>query len=414
MLRLHPCQRLRPVLCAPLLAMLATVAEAQPQPLDQRFSWAGFGTLGVVYNDTDDMQFVRDLNQPSGPAGEWSTEPDTLLGLQARYRFTHKLDATVQLVSRYTYTSSYAPQVTWANLKYSPNAGMDLRLGRMGWDIYMLSDSRNVGYSYLWVRPPLEYFGLQQISHIDGADAVFRGELAGGLAWLKVYAGLADEELPSLGSRNYDLKGSEVYGAHINYQTRHWWFRVGYANATLDQELDSLEPLLTGLNATGLPSAAAAADELGLEGAEIRQWTAGVVYERGAFLSQLMFDHSTSDSLTFPDHQSWYFLLSYRVGEFTPYVSIAQTDASRDTVDTGLAGFAPQLDAAAQAAAEASLTDQRSVAMGVRYDFMPKLALKLQIDQLDAKNGRSMLVRNPEPDWDGKATIFSATLDFVF
>jgi hypothetical protein len=62
----------------------------------------------------------------------------------------------VQAVSYYNHAGNYEPELTWAFISYAPVPDMKVRAGRLGWDVYMLSDSRNVGYSYLWVRPPVD------------------------------------------------------------------------------------------------------------------------------------------------------------------------------------------------------------------------------------------------------------------
>ncbi|MEI6473143.1 MAG: hypothetical protein WCO20_10925, partial [Holophagaceae bacterium] len=58
--------------------------------------------------------------------------------------------------------------------------------------------------------------------------------------------------------------------------------------------------------------------------------------------------------------------------------------------------------------------NQTTYALGVRWDFHPKAALKLQVDHITGEPKDLMLWLNVRSGWEGKATVGSVTLDFVF
>lgn len=58
--------------------------------------------------------------------------------------------------------------------------------------------------------------------------------------------------------------------------------------------------------------------------------------------------------------------------------------------------------------------DQTTVGIGVRYDFADNVALKLQLDRIDAKRSSSLLDDRGYVTGPRALTVFSATLDFVF
>ena len=64
----------------------------------------------------------------------------------------------VQAISRYDQHRTFRPQVAWAFVKYEPTPNLSLRAGRLGTEFFMMADSRWVGYSFLTVRPPGDYF----------------------------------------------------------------------------------------------------------------------------------------------------------------------------------------------------------------------------------------------------------------
>ncbi len=376
-------------------------------------SLGGFGTLGLTHNSTDKAEFIRDILQPRGVAGGWSGDVDSRIGLQFDMRASDELVGAVQVVSYYNHEGSYFPELAWAFIGYSPAPGFRVRAGRLGWDVYMLSDSRNVGYSYLWVRPPVDHFGPLQISHIDGADGVLKHEQGGAIWSLKVYGGRADQVIPTPPGEDYDVSGAQLLGANLDYQKDAWHFRAGYSSFRLRNELPAFVPLLAGLRATGIPEAGAIASDMSLAGKTLEIVTAGAVYESGAWLSQLMFNRVISDTLAYPQKDSAYFLLGYRTGQWTPFLTLSGARSKVTRRATGLPTPNP-LDAAVSASLALTQSRQRTQSVGVRYDFMRNADLKVQLDRVRVSDNAAFLWRNAQPDWNGRATVFGVTLDFVF
>lgn len=378
------------------------------------FSISGFGTVAVTYNTSDDFEFIRDFFQPSGAEGGATTKVDSNLGVQFKYDFRPDTEIVVQVLSRHDEGGSIPPEITWAYVKHVFNPNWEIRAGRLSWDVYMLSDSRNVGYSYLWTRPPIEYFGFQQVSHIDGLDAVFTRPLGPGIFWFKVYGGRADEEVPLDEGGKYDVSGSRVLGGHGSYQVGDWWFRLGYSELKLDKPLESIQPLLAFMRGpAGNPTSAALANDIQLEDATIGQYVLGTVYERGDLQIQLMLDRAESDTLLVNDFYAGYATVSYRLGEWSPFISFAAIETDKSSRASGFPPGSPP-DRQIRTAIDETRIDQHTTSVGVRYDFMENTALKFQVDRLWAHDSDSSMMRNAEPDWDGRATILTMSLDFVF
>jgi hypothetical protein len=400
-----------------LLAMAAPAGVRAAEPVaENAVSLRGFGTVGLTHNNTGGAEFIRDIVQPRGVADGWSRDVDSRIGLQVSARLTAEIEGVVQAVSYYNHAGSYSPELTWAFVSYAPNPDLKARVGRLGWDAYQLADSRNVGYASLWVRPPVDYFGPLQISHIDGADAVFKHPLGGGLASIKLYGGRADQQIPSpspTGS-SFDLTGTRVLGANLDYRQGDWQWRTGYAAIRLNNELPDIVPLLAALRGTGSPTAAALAADLALADKTVEFVSAGVIYEHGPWQAQLMFNRAMSNSLFFPQRDSGYLLLGYRSGQWTPYVTLAGT-RSQAAPQRGTGFPVPNpLDTAVSTGLAAAQSRQHTLSLGVRYDFMRNAALKVQLDRIRVQDNAAFLWRNPQPGWNGHATVFSLALDFVF
>src|ERR1700728_4866658 len=102
---------------AAILWCPAAVRAADEDPGAAMFSLHGFGTLGEVYSDAHDADFVGSPFQPngSGYSQAWSPGVDSKVVLQLSAQFTDKLSAIVQVVSQHLYDNTWRPQLQWAN-----------------------------------------------------------------------------------------------------------------------------------------------------------------------------------------------------------------------------------------------------------------------------------------------------------
>ena len=397
-------------LCSLLGSPAALADVLDPQ---SRFSLGGFGTVGLAHNSTDGAEFIRDILQPRGVSHGWSANVDSRLGLQAGFRANAQIDAAVQAVALYNYAGSYEPEVTWAFLGYSPDPAMRTRVGRLGWDVYMLSDSRNVGYSYLWVRPPVDHFGPLQVAHVDGMDATFRRDLGGALVSAKLYAGRIEQTIPTPNGADFDISGSRAGGAIVDFRKGDWFLRLGYSDVKFASEYSTLVPLLAVLRSIGTAQSAALARDLAFDGKSARSVSAGIAWEHESWQSELGYNRTTSDALALSRSESAYFMLARRVGEWTSFITLAARRSPASQGATGLPTPNP-LDDAVRGILAGSRSDQRTLSIGTRYDFMRNVALKVQVDQVRVHDDATFLWRNVRAGWNGHATVFSIALDFVF
>ncbi|MBI2308472.1 MAG: hypothetical protein HYU78_14300 [Rhodocyclales bacterium] len=380
-----------------------------------RFSLRAFGTLGMARSSSDHADFVRDLSQPEGTRGQWTGKVDSLLGVQANYHFSEQLEGVAQAVSRYRYDKSFRPEVGWAFLKYDPGPRLSLRAGRVGTEFYMQADSRQIGYSYLPVRPPTDYFTTLPIYYMDGGDAVLTVPAAQGLAKFKAFYGVAGEKIP-LADRAWDFTGSRIFGGYADYLQGAWQWRLSYAQLRYSHEIPFSE-MREGLRLTGVPSAVAAADALSIVGQRAHFYSAGVVYDRGPVQAQLMLSRTMQESALFEDSSAGYGLLAYRFPSLTPYLGFSRARSSARHLATGLPDAVSQLaalNAGVAALMRQSHIDQHTFFVGVRWDVQSNVALKVQWDRVRGAPGSVAFQQAESPAWNGRTNVLSLTLDFVF
>lgn len=444
-----------PLLLASLLAFsLPLHAESEETEPQVRFS--GFGSLGFVHNHGDGSAFIRDLTQPDGATNKglfW--EIDSRVGVQANYKPTENLEAIAQVISRYRIDNTFRPELTWGFLKYTPNDFVDLRAGRIGYDIFIGADSRDVGYSYLWVRPPVEFYGQLFNSYIDGGDVAMRLPLGEGSARAKLYSGIVRQQFasnhsqvkatgpssPFVNGPIANLAGSRMNGLVLDYQDTHWTFKLGRTDMLMrvDFQFDHTQPSIASILAVMAGGASPAqtsvlnsiADGTEPTGKHVIFSSVGMAYENGPLQIQAAANHFTSGFEAFPPSNSGFVSAAYRIGKFTPYAVISAIKSKHSGRPDELAslGANPFLVELTRFALGAGIRNQHTYSLGMRYDFAEHAAVKVQLDRTINRTCSPLRypIINPAPacapsmlwpavplEWDGHATVFSAVLDFTF
>lgn len=378
------------------------------------FSLQGFGTVGLAHSSSDHAEFVRDLSQPTGiKGGQWSGRIDNIFGLQANWRATPEFELVGQAVSRLHFDRTRNPEVMWAFAKWEPDPRLALRAGRIGADFMMLADSRLVGYSYLSVRPPTDFFGPLFFSHFDGADVSGTLPLGDGLVRGKLFAGKTQEKAAgALGI--WDTSGSPVSGLVLDYGTGPWQFRVNAARIRFTEDMNTamITTPLRSAGSAGISGADAAADTLQAKGTTTRFISLGVVYDKGPLQVQGMLNHIRHETALYQNSHAGYLLAGYRLGTWTPYAGVSWWKTkSRTDLPVVLS---PPLNAAYQLFIAGSHVDRVTYTLGTRWDLRSNMALKFQWDAVRASADTSFSFANVDSGWNGKTDVLSITLDFVF
>lgn len=381
---------------------LAFSIPAAASETESGFSLHGFGTLGMARTTSDELEFVRDLSQPSGIKKHWDGRNDSVFGLQGEWQATPQLFAVVQATAKYRYDRSYNPEIAWAYLRYEPTPSVTLRLGRLGTEFFMMADSRWVGYSYLTVRPPGDYFWYLPFYSIHGGDAAYSLSLGESLLRFKAFYGNSDGKIP-LADRQWDIKGSPMTGASVEYQFSSWQVRASYANIHFKNDL----PLVGVLQAYS-PDPSASENFLTTRNRRADYYSLGMVYDQGPLQVQLMLNRIEQGSNALESSEGGYVLAGYRVGEVTPYLGYSWVRSE-------------QRNTAGRYAIEAKVmadshSDQQTTLVGLRWDLARNMALKAQWDAIRGEATSIFPYRNDPATgrWSGRMDVYSLTFDFIF
>ncbi|VUD42461.1 hypothetical protein TDB9533_00696 [Thalassocella blandensis] len=407
-----------------LIALSLCLSPSAWSEVEHRFS--GFATLGVVASDNEDIGFRRDLTQDEGARNNdlyWAT--DSLIGVQWHTRFSHKFDTTVQVVARDRFKNDFEKSLEWAFIRYRPVDGLDIRLGRLGSDIFMLSEYRQVGYAFQWVRPPLEFYSWLALYHFDGIDINKRFDLSNGTLNIKAYYGNTRADFPT----NYNEEGVDIdfnpAGVSFKLEWGNWRGRYTYSSVSINNNI--LEPLTDGLYQVQSvwADAKAYADSINSEGKTMEYHEVGLGYDNNVWWAQTEYTELTSDSGSFVNSSYFYFTLGRRFGPVSLYAIAGSVKPEEDYRNvTGPEGLPPlyaqqiqPLVEGTQETLNGSYLDQQCRGLGVRWDFASRKALKFQVENYEMdKNGTNLWVNYENKDFteDQSSTVISLTMDVLF
>jgi hypothetical protein len=412
---------LRTILC--LAALHAAAAHGQDSVAPQ-FSLSGYGTVGVIGSDEDRADYLVDAFKPNGPGRTrtWSGDADSRLGLQVSAVLNSQLSAVLQVLSQQRYDNTYRPSVEWANLKYQVMPDMSVRAGRVVLPIFMVTDTRRVGYANPWIRPPVELYSLVPVTTNDGVDASYRFVAAGYSNTVQLSVGRSDSKFPNAGGFEAGTaKVRNLVALNDAIERGFTTLRVSVGRASLT--IDALRPLFDGFRQFG-PAGVEIADKYSVDGRHVTFVGVGGSYDPGNWFA--MGEWARFDTRSVVGKKSaWYVSSGYRINKkVTPYITYARIKADSNTSDPGLplGGLPAQLVPVAAFLngtlnAQLNLLPvQDTISVGARWDFAKNAALKVQYDHVKLGADSRGTFGNFAPDFQpgSKVRLFSAAVDFVF
>ena len=397
------------------ILMLVVFCSFTSELFASDFSVSGFGTISAVKTNNHSVEFIQNNRLPSGSGDSWEFDNDSVLGIQANYSYSKNIKFVGQLLSRRNHRNNYEPSIDWAYVLYKHNNNLSFRLGRFISPAFAASDYRNVNYSNLWVRPPVDFYSQATINNVDGVDVIYRDSIGDYTYQIQAYLGKYD--LPFNGGSI--IKFHHIAGINSTIELDSWAFRVGYMNADhsnydgngIPQPTTirmTLAPGGLGVNLNPLagtcslsPAANLSCRELITNFPDIENFVVrshrpfdlsnlALTYDDGTIVFQAELMHRKSES-SLANAKAFYFISGYRINEFTPFIGFSAGETlTKKIYFATTPEYQKNIDAVLKRqniiTNDApyyfnSVSKQNSVSLGVRWDFYEKMAFKLQFDK---------------------------------
>jgi hypothetical protein len=287
--------------------------------------------------------------------------------------------------------------------------------------VFSLSDHRNIGYAYPWMRPPHEVYSTIPYYHFDGADITKKFSIDDGYLSVKIYGGYSFNQLPTQTAGIHNQQ-SPATGANISYEKGYWQARVGYTYATITSEAP-IQDIVTPINSPALvqawPTIRQIIPAITMRGKQYHFGSAGLTYDDGIWLTQMEAAYIHSNTLWSPTRASAYFSLGRRFSTVTLYslLGIAKSFQHDINIPSPLVASPALLSEKQQLSGilNNNAINEQSISIGTRWDFYENMALKTQWDHYWLGNNGpqqwQQSVGSPAPN---TVNVMSVGIDFIF
>jgi hypothetical protein len=378
------------------LALCAGTASAATT-----YDVSGFGTAGFAITDTGKADFVRG-SQPVGANSQGDVGLDSIAGIQATVHLNDMFSGTTQVLLRRLYDKGFGLDVPLAFIKAQLNKDFAVRVGRVPFPAFLVSDFRQVGYANTWIRPPVEVYGQVPLDNVDGLDMLYTGD-AGPVTFNgQAFYGKTDI---TIGASDVSVK--KIRGVNLSGTIGPLTLRAGRVQSRLTL-VSAGDALIAGLRQAGFT---ALANDLSTVD------KASVFTAYGALLDWKNIIVQVEDTKSviggFPaDTTGRYGLVGYRVGKFTPYGMYATRTVDSAETSNVVPQFGPLIPLALGVNALIAGGEQNTTSLGLRWDAMSSVAVKFQYDHVDPR-GVGLFV-NAKPGFDGPVNVLGVAVDVVF
>ena len=374
---------------------------------------SGFATVAAGKTNRDELLYM-DYD------GDWSVDSDTMLGLQLVLEPLDRLSLTTQVVTRghsFDDVGEYSTEIEWAFASYNLSDRARLRAGRLRTPYQYYSESLEVGYSYVWVRPPPNVYAFlfEPFSHFDGVDLSYT--YYGDQVDLE-FKGLYGSQEGAFLETRVDI--DQIWGVTLTSRWQDLTLRYGFLNHSIDLTIPAYDPLLDAFDATAAgfaafgipdPGFVALKDRYGLDDASVRYHSLALDWRLGHWnLIAERYELVRPDKNLENGSRGWYLSLARQIREFTPYVVVGayksavgqgpyqQLDATFDSVEPfypllpvpvaqQLAADLAELRFLAEFGLDRYVVGQRSYTTGLRWDFHSSTALKTELEYIEFTRG---------------------------
>jgi len=401
-----------------LISLIATVVEAEDQY--PAFSVKGFGSIGYTRTDTDQIGFYRNRTQTQEAKKSLEISTDSRLGIQLDVDISKSLQASTQFILRDHAGDFLEQNLDSVYLRWYLTEDTSIRLGRMGADSFLLSDYRNVGYAYPWMRPPHEFYSNIPITHYDGIDVTKFLSLGNNYLSLKAFAGYTSTNL-SEEYANLELEGP-IAGANIVYESENWRTRVGYTYIRQVKEIQ-LQTLRAAINDpltnSVIPGISDLTPLLSVKDSNLHFISLGTTYDDGTWLVHTEASYIDTQNIFNPDVASAYLSIGRRFSTLTLYTLYGISHSFHKKHKVPDVRFPVPALIALQQATDSAIndngTDEQSLSLGLRWDLHPKVAFKAQWSHYWlADDGASLWQKPASRKIPDNVNVISFGFDFIF
>lgn len=195
------------------------------QEAAKNVEFSGFLSVRGAKIQENDLVYVNKYDNV------WSFSKESVFGLQMNSKAADKINVSMQM----TASGGDDPvSLEWAYIEYAFAPDLKARAGRLRAPGFMLSEFLDVGYAYPWVQTPYEVYGWLPFSRYEGVDLRYWMSIADADIRINPYVGTTSGQALSLGDLKYTDQTSQFGGVELQATYDILTFRAGYSKYRFD------------------------------------------------------------------------------------------------------------------------------------------------------------------------------------
>ncbi|NOZ54894.1 MAG: porin [Gammaproteobacteria bacterium] len=346
------------------------------------FTLNGFLTAAATKGEN-----AKNSDYASGLASDdisFSTR-DSRFGIQLSADVASNIKLVSQLISNGGDADNFNLITDWAFIKYKTTERLDIHVGKFKLPFFLLSDYVSVGYAYPWVRPPQEVYAANPLTSLTGVNFLVNSSIGDQHLLIQFYYGSGQHDVffparaidlnpdpGSLGKKKGDvvaLNTTYMAGATIGLRSDAFTVQLGHFETEIEVDEFAIEAAEGSVSSAGF----------------VLDWKNYVVYSE-----YVLRDADSKIVTALADQEAWYVTLGYRFGKVLPYITYAEIDVGKD--ENVLA------------------VQQKSAALGVRYELASNTALKFEaMDATPKANNHGLF-----DDIVDSGEVYTLAMDIIF
>jgi len=383
--------------CCLLLAFIPYVSASEAG--NDALELSGFATLGTVYSDSDHHGYRKNINSDTAVyAGDIDFKQHTLLGLQENWSISSNFDFVYQGVLRDLPKPSFDRYTTLAFLRYEVNANWSVRVGRTAPDLFLLTEYRDVDFSYIWATAPNEVYGMMPYRSLDGVDVTYSQRAFGGVFKTKLFTGSSESEISGINFIE-DTAIEDVIGLSLSFDHFNWIVNLKHSQITAANESINnafLAKTISQVPDFLWPNSQDFAQSILIYGEKVSYTSVSGQYRWGDWLATTEFSQINSKSNAVQKTSSGYAALSYQLNAHQFYTIYALANSDNYVFDEPGVNevVLEDLIHGTMQALNFFSANQKTLSLGWRWDITNDVASSLQWNYTQIEDAGSVLWLN--------------------
>ena len=384
------------------------------------FNFDGFANLSLTTSSSDTAKIRHLISQPHGVRDNEIGLYNSSIGMQLEWQYSARWQTVIQAALKDQEKHNLDTLTQLAFIRFMPTANWTLRAGRTGLDLFMMTEYRDIGYSFTHEHLPTEFYAIIPHQNIDGIDVRYKTPTSLGLLGLHAFVGRSTAPIVSDDNFYWNAELANIQGLTIDLERHNWLYRINYTQSKSGNEnaqQKQLKDAIAHVPVQIWPSQPHLQDSLNIVGKQFNYGAIGVRYDNATWLIQSELSYINSNSEVLNHLRSGYFSIGKRFNQHTLMATASIAKSNNQVPEPPLISN-PELDYLYQSIIRHTnfyLIDQNTLSLTWRMELNNTSALKVQIDHTNVQQLPSAFyLHKPSTNPDNRFNTLGISLNWVF